>query len=189
MGRRHEPARRQCVLIAMRAATFLLAALLAGCTAERTNELQATNGDFGADTSAPSPPPSDALPSPPPAPPRAPGLAELTGLDPLSSGHVRALGVRACTLSDSGVPLMAAVPGDAIVNDRGRIVHLRPEASDWAQLQAGGRFAGGGLTVEVRPGAVVGRRGATVERDASAGVTRGGRGFSTSHGPRWTCRS
>ena len=93
-----------------------------------------------------------------------------------------------CTLSDGGEPLMVAVPGAALVADGGRMVRLKATAKNWAALLEGGRFSGRSVTVEVDAGAVVGGEGKTVVRDASTGIWRGRRGFSTSHGARWTCR-
>jgi hypothetical protein len=83
--------------------------------------------------------------------------------------------------------MMAAAGGGAIANDGGRIVRLRRDPSDGTALSAGGRFVAGALAIEVRPGAQLARRDGRVERDSSVSVVRGRRGFSVSHGPRWTC--
>ncbi|HEX8654835.1 MAG TPA: hypothetical protein VF693_06405 [Allosphingosinicella sp.] len=116
-------------------------------------------------------------------------MPSLPGLVPLAGDQVQAeLGAGPyCTLSDGGRPLMAAKVGDAIVNDRGSIIHLRPEAQDWRALGEGGRFASGALAIEVDAGAVVARHEELVERDASVTILRGGRGFAVSHGPLWAC--
>lgn len=131
---------------------------------------------------------SNKLPDPPQPPP---AQSALPGLRPLSETVIRAeLNPGAsCALSDSGPPLMVAILGDAIVDDGGKIIHLEPEAADWNALAEGGRFAAGGLVVEVDAGYVVARRGELVERDASVGIQRGERGFRTSHGPSWICGS
>ncbi len=84
---------------------------------------------------------------------------------------------------------MVATAGGAIVNDRGTLVHLKPEARDWNTLVEGGQFVAGELRIEVDPGAVLARGEKTVERDSSVSIMRGRRGFSVSHGPRWSCDS
>ena len=171
----------------MRIRLLLTAAVVAGCAPERS---PTADGRTGPETAAEMPVPQPAapgrLPDPPPPPPAAPGLP---GLLPLAQARIEAelgAGPR-CTLSDGGPPLMAASRRGAIANDGGRLVRLQPEASDWAALSEGGRFIGSGLAIEVDAGAVVGSAGRPVVRDASVTVTRGRRGFSVSHGPRWAC--
>jgi hypothetical protein len=84
---------------------------------------------------------------------------------------------------------MAATVGDAIVKDRGRLVHLTPAAQDWTALTNGARFAGADLAVQVAPSAVIRRDDGLIEREARVSIARGGRGFATSHGPRWRCET
>lgn len=136
----------------------------------------------------PQPRPREGLPDPPapsPPPPRLPGLM------PLSEAQVGAeLGSGAsCSLSDGGPPLMVSMLDDAIVNDRGRIVHLKPNAKDWNALNEGGEFWARDLRIEVDAGMVVARHEGEVVRDTSVNIVRGRRGFGVSHGPRWACGS
>lgn len=136
----------------------------------------------------PQPRAGEELPDPPAPPPPPPALP---GLMPLSKVQVRAeLGSGAsCTLSDGGPPLMVSIVGDAIVNDRGRVVHLKPEAKDWEALIEGDEFKAGDLSIEVDAGAVIARHEGEVVRDTSVNIVRGRRGFGVSHGPRWACTS
>lgn len=78
--------------------------------------------------------------------------------------------------------------GDAVVNDRGRIIHLKPEAKDWNGLSQGGRFVADDLLIAVNAGQVVARYEELVEHDASVDLKRGRRGFGVSHS-RWVCGS
>lgn len=156
---------------------------------------QPTNLAGKAGTGAPQRHPSQPragveLPDPPSPPPPTP-TPSLPGLMPLSETQIGAeLGSGAsCALSDGGPPLMVSMLGDAIVNDRGRIVHLKPEAKDWKALIEGGEFRAGDLRIEVDAGAVVARHKSEVVRDTSVNIVRERRGFGVSHGPRWACRS
>ena len=138
--------------------------------------------------SAPQPRAGEELPDPPASPPPPPALP---GLIPLSEAQVRAelSSGASCALSDGGPPVMVSIVGDAIVNDRGRVVHLKPEAKDWEALIEGGEFRADDLSIEVNAGAVVARPQGEVVRDTSLNIFRGDRGFGVSHGPRWACRS
>lgn len=137
----------------------------------------------------PQPRPGEGLPDPPAPPPSRP--PSLPGLMPLSEAQIGTeLGSGAsCALSDGGPPLLVSMLGDAIVNDRGRIVHLKPKAKDWNALNEGGEFRARDLTVEVDAGTVVARHEGEVVRDTSVDIVRGRRGFGVSHGPRWACGS
>ena len=165
---------------------LLLVASLAACAPERSEEAR----EIAAEVEVAVPEPSEAggLPAPPPPPPRVPPLP---GLVPLGEAEVAAaLGSGAsCALMDGKRMLMVATVGAAVINDRGTIVRLAPQAKDWEALAEGGRFTGGGITIEVDPGAVVGRGVDLVERDSSVSLMRGRRGFSVSHGPVWACGS
>lgn len=176
-------------ILGMRLLLLLLAATLGACAPEQSGAPeQSANRSISVDLPVslgdPVKSPPDP-PSPPPAPPSLPGLLPLTEAQisaELDSGA-------SCTLSDGGPPLMVAMLGGAVVNDRGRITHLKPEAKDWNALSEGGRFAGGDLIIEVDAGQVVARHEELVERDASVSIKRGNRGFGVSHGPRWACGS
>ena len=127
----------------------------------------------------------------PPEPPRSrpPAAASLPGLLPLGEREIlAALGSGAsCSLSDGGPPLMVAMPGKAVANDRGRLVALASPAKGWNALLEGGRFSNADLAIEVDPGAIVASEDGGIARDASVSIVRDGRGYSVSHGPRWTC--
>ena len=169
----------------VRTLVLLLAAGLAACAPDdRTAREQAGDSPPGAEASASEADRSSRLPDPPAPPPPAP---DPWGLSPLSRARIAAeLGPGArCRLSDGGKGLMAATVGGAVANDGGRIVRLRRDSS--GDLSTGGRFVAGTLAIEVRPGAELVRRDGLVERDSSVTVARGKRGFSVSHGPRWTC--
>jgi len=163
----------------MRLAFLSCAALVTGCAAEPAAE-PAERPDTAVER------PDDRLPDPPKAPPAPPGLP---GLLPLTEAQVEAEldSGASCTLTDGGPPLLVAMPGDAIINDRGTIVHLKPDAGDWNGLIQGGAFVGKSVTVVVHPGAEVARYEEVIEYDAGTSVVRGGRGYSVSHGPRWAC--
>jgi hypothetical protein len=164
----------------------LAATLLGGCSAEERGAPESRQEAAGAAPVEAAPLP-DGVPPPPPPPPPAPSA--FPGLMPLGEAQVAAaLGTGArCALSDGGAPLMAAVPGAAVINDGGRMVRLTASARDWSALREGGTFRGGGVELEVDAGAVVGGEGETAVRDASTWIRRGRRGMGTSHGPRWTC--
>ena len=168
---------------------LLLLPILAACTAEQPQSTDQAQQEARIDAQAPPLSGEDGLPSPPPPPPPAPSA--LPGLLPLSEAQiVQALGSGAsCALSDGGAPVMVAVPGAAIANDGGRIVRLGAEAADWAALLEGGTFTAESLKLEIDAGATVERRGEVTVYDASVSLWRGRRGFSTSHGPRWSCGS
>ncbi len=115
----------------------------------------------------------------------------LPALLPLSQAQIGAefTSSASCALSDGGRRLMVAMLGVAIVNYRGRIVHLEPEAKNWNALIEVGAFRAGDLRIEVDAGAVIGRHEGGVERDTSVDIVRGRHGFGVSHGPRWVCGS
>ena len=168
---------------------LMSAASLAACPPEQAAEPERlADGGFTSELEAPQPNPANRLADPPPPPPPRPVLP---GLIPLSDADIRSeLGSGArCALTDGGPPLLVAIPGDSIVNDRGRIVHLKPEATDWTSLAEGGRFAADNLIVEIDAGAVIARHEELVERSTSVSIMRGRRGFSASHGPGWVCGS
>lgn len=174
----------------MRALIVLSAAILAGCAPEEAAEPEPAGGtEMAAGMEAPQAGPGEKLPDPPAPPPPPP--PDLAGLLPLSEAEIAgALGPGpSCTLGHGGRPLMVATVGDAIVKDRGRIVHLTPEARDWKALVEGGRFTADGLVVDVDAGAAAARPGDLIERDTSLDIRRGRRGFGVSHGPRWACRA
>lgn len=139
------------------------------------------------DTEAPEFP-NNGLPDPPaPRPPRA----EFARLIPLSEAQIGAemRSGATCDLADDGAPILVATRGDAIVNDGGRIVHLKPEAEDWNALVDGGRFIGKDIVVEINAGSVVARSRNLVARGTDVDVRRGRYGFKVFHGPRWICWS
>lgn len=131
---------------------------------------------------------SNGLADPPPAPAAPP---HFPGLMPLEEASIAAeLGSGAsCTLIDRGRPLMVAMMGNAVINDGGRIVHLKPQAKSWNELVEGGRFVGPEVAIEVDPGQVMARHEEVLDRDASVHFLRGRHGFSVSDGPLWSCGS
>lgn len=128
-------------------------------------------------------------PQPQPSPP--PPAAALAGLRALGEGEILAtLGSGAsCSLSDGGPPLMVAMPGKAIANDRGRLVALASPVKDWSALLEGGPCSNEDLAIELDPGAIKASGEGGITRDASVSVIRGERGHSVSHGPSWACGS
>ena len=123
------------------------------------------------------------LPEPPPAPP-PPG-----SLLPLSQAAIERelpTGAR-CALGDSARgPLLVAVAGHAIVNESGRIVHLKPDAKSLQQLLRGGQFVGDELVVSVDREHQVERIGKVTKWQATLRVKRGRSGFTSFH-HRWSC--
>ena len=166
---------------------LLSAAFFAACTPEQAAEPEMPpDAAIVTELELPQPNLSNRLPDPPPPPPPRPVLP---GLRPLEEADIRReLGSGAsCALTERGAPLLVAVPGDSIVNDGGRIIHLKPQAQGWNALAEGGRFAAGDLVVDIDAGAIVAKPGELVERDTSVSIRRGRHGFSASHGPRWVC--
>lgn len=194
-SRRGESAVQRSGCACVQRMLLLTGAFLSACTPEQpcgppTNMAEASEAE--APPSLPSQERKTAELADPPAPP--PPAPSLPGLMPLGEAQIAAaLGSSAsCRLSERGAEggtVMVAMLGMAIVNDRGRIVHLEPEAKDWNALLDGGTFRAAGFRVEVDAGAVVSRRGGGVERDTSVDIVRGRHGFGTSHGPRWICGS
>lgn len=130
----------------------------------------------------------DRLPIPPEPPPALPTIPWLTPLSEASIRKELGSGAR-CALVEHGAPLVVATLGDALVNDGGRLVHLKPEAESWQMLVRGGRFVATNLVIEISAGPVRGRRGDLVVRDTDLRVTRGKRGYGVFHGPPWVCGS
>jgi hypothetical protein len=91
-----------------------------------------------------------------------------------------------CSLDFAPRPLLAAVAGNAIVNDGGRVVHLKPEASDLGTLARGGRFVGDGLVVEIDREYQVETVDEVTIWQATLHVERGRQGFTSYH-HRWSC--
>lgn len=172
----------------MRALPLIAAASLAACAPEEKAGPEPAPGSEMALPAAAEIPAGSSLPAPPAPPPAAPALP---GLSPLSEEELAAElapGAR-CRLRDGGRLLLAATTGGAIVKERGRIVHLRPQAYGREALAEGGTFVAGALKIKIDAGAVTGRSAGSVERDTSVDIVRGRRGYSVSHGPRWTCGS
>jgi hypothetical protein len=172
----------------MRIPVVFLAAMVSACAPEPAAPLQQSR-EADVVAAAPAKPGSTgSLPDPPPPPPPRPDFA---GLLPLTQAQIaEELGSGAsCQLVEGDQVLMVAMIGDAIANDRGRVVHLKREGSTWNALFAGGSFTSEGLTIEVEPGFETSRQEEVIERDTSLTVKRGRRGLSTSHGPKWVCGS
>lgn len=132
--------------------------------------------------------PSAGNPLPELPPPRPPAPDE-GGLRPLSRADIeRELEPGAgCSLDDSGRgPLLVAVEGDAIVDQRGRIVHLKPEARTLGALMRGGRFTGDGLVLEIDREHQVEQEGEVTTWQATLRMRRGKLGFTSFH-HRWSC--
>ena len=88
---------------------------------------------------------------------------------------------------EEGVSLLVATLGDALVNDGGRLVHLKPEADNWQSLVRGGRFVAKNLVIEVTAGPVRAQSEELIERDTNLRITRERRGFGVFHGSPWVC--
>jgi hypothetical protein len=83
-------------------------------------------------------------------------------------------------------PLLAAVAGDAIINQGGRIVHLEPDAKSLNELVLGGRFVGDELVVGIDREHQVERIDEVTTWQATLRVERGRLGFVRFH-ERWSC--
>ena len=127
----------------------------------------------------------DRLPEPPPAP----SVQSVGGLLPLSRADIKrelSAGVR-CSLGDSAHgPLLVAVVGDAIVNQSGRIVHLKSGAESVHHLLQGGQFAGDESIVSVDREHQLERIDKVTTWQATLSVKRGRSGFTSFH-HRWSC--
>jgi hypothetical protein len=111
------------------------------------------------------------------------------GLRPLSRSQIeRELASGAGCALDGGEhePLLVAVSGDAIVNDGGTIVHLRPSAGDLDELMLGGRFTADGIHVEIQREHRIEQVDEVTTWQATLRLTRGPTGFASFH-HRWTC--
>ncbi|CAA9513445.1 MAG: hypothetical protein AVDCRST_MAG44-1529 [uncultured Sphingomonas sp.] len=130
---------------------------------------------------------AQAAPRPPPPRPAPP----VAGLVPLSDAAItRELEPGAACSLDGGTagPLLVAVAGDALVNDNGRLVHLRSEAGGLAELSRGGRFSDGRLTVEVQREAEIETVGEVTSWGATVRVRRQGSDTAMmSFHHRWSC--
>lgn len=130
----------------------------------------------------------DRLPHPPAPPPPAQTMPGLAGLTEASIRSELGSGAH-CALVADNAHLLVATLGDALVNDGGRLVHLKPQAQNWQSLVRGGRFVAPSLVIEVTAREVRTPRGELAERDTDLRLSRGIRGFVVFHGPPWICGS
>lgn len=129
--------------------------------------------------------PRNPLPEPP-QPPPAPPEGGLLPLSRVAIARELAPGT-GCALDESARgPLLVSVAGDAIVNDGGRIVHLRSDAKNLEELARGGRFVGDELVITIERGNQAERSDGDATWDASLRIERGQVGFVSFH-HRWTC--
>lgn len=127
------------------------AALLSGCGGE-----DSTSGDVvqvpGGDSAAPSPTPSGETALAPGIPIEVPATGPVR-LEPIQRREMTGLGIegRVCGFSDQfgAIPVFAAGgPAQAgVIRVAGTLISLQPSGSVGA---AGGRFSGGGYSVDVR---------------------------------------
>jgi hypothetical protein len=87
---------------------------------------------------------------------------------------------------EKGGPLLVAITDDAIVNDEGRIVHLRTSAREPRELEKGGLFTGGGLRIKIEREHRIERIDEVTTWQATIRVARGVTGVTSFH-HRWSC--
>lgn len=141
---------------------------------------------------------ADGVPATPAAAPLAPDAAPppSTAAGPLLSTVSRAefeprLDPGAgCTLARDGDDLIVAVIGDGVAKVDGRVVDLTGVPTDYNALAAGGRFSGGGATIQVTLAPDLGEGdsvGETSTKPARVKVISAGR--TDRFEAAWTCGS
>ena len=187
-GKSHHPLRAAASMWARNCCAGIL--LCASACEREANPTSGTQPAAGESVFSPAPGKAPGVlrsrSSPPPVPPPT----DVGGLRPLSRADIeRELEPGAgCSLDgdDQRGPLMVAVAGDAIINDAGKIVHLRSLARDLRELSKGGHFEGGGLQLEIEREHTIERMDEVTTWQATLRVARGPVGVTSFH-HRWSC--
>ncbi len=129
----------------------------------------------------PAPPGGAAVPVPGAAPTVLEPIVRADWTDRLESGA-------GCNLSIAGRDYVVVVVGDGVAKVGGAVVDLTGVATTYNAMAEGGRYAGGGASVEIAPSAGPGEDvggGTTFTRAARVTVTSGG--TTERFDADWTC--